>query len=322
MKNILKAIILQLLPGVIFAIHGKIVFYDGTYVVGKVTKVDESSVYIVPIGLDTPEGVLVGNIDSLKMENGMIPIVNSAVKYFYQNGEFMANDDDWMDEYNDFQYDDFALLQEEYKYEGSKRTPQQYYQLSASGGFPVISAASLKNSEKHQGQREKIYLNLTGTIRFPYFQLGAVDISPGFRLMNYGFENATNGQWKCLQAAFFASVDFKPVFYFLPKSIHLTADAGLSYNVSFDSDQDTLSGYFMNSVQPGKPGQKYGGIGFNLGGSIDYWMENLPIALRIFGNGYFIPQPPPWPELKTMFGSVGISVVVILKRHRDSNNLN
>ena len=46
--------------------------------------------------------------------------MNSAVKYFYQNGEFMANDDDWMDEYNDFQYDDFALLQEEYKYEGSK----------------------------------------------------------------------------------------------------------------------------------------------------------------------------------------------------------
>ena len=49
------------------ALHGKIVFYDGTYVMGKVTKVDESMVYIIPIGLDTPEGVLVGNIDSLNM---------------------------------------------------------------------------------------------------------------------------------------------------------------------------------------------------------------------------------------------------------------
>ena len=75
-------------------------------------------------------------------------------------------------------------------------------------------------------------------------------------------------------------------------------------------------------VQPAEPGQKYGGIGFNIGGSIDYWMKDLPIALRFFGNGYFIPQPPPWPELKTMFGSVGLSVVVILKRHGDKNNLN
>ena len=36
----------------------------------------------MPIGLDTPEGVLVGNIDSLRMENGMVPVVNSAVKYY------------------------------------------------------------------------------------------------------------------------------------------------------------------------------------------------------------------------------------------------
>ena len=80
------------------------------------------SYYIVtiPIGLDTPEGVLVGNIDSLKMENGMVPVINSAVKYFYQNGEFLANDSDWMDEYDDFKYNDYAIMQEEYKYEGNQ----------------------------------------------------------------------------------------------------------------------------------------------------------------------------------------------------------
>ena len=33
----------------------------------------------------------------------MIPVINSAVKYFYQNGEFLANDSDWMDEYDDFE---------------------------------------------------------------------------------------------------------------------------------------------------------------------------------------------------------------------------
>ena len=122
----MKKIIIKILPllftlNSLLALHGKIVFYDGTYVVGKVTKVDEASVYIVPIGLDTPEGVLVGNIDSLRMENGMTPVINSAVKYFYQNGEFLANDSDWMDEYNDFQYDDYASIQEEYKYEKTRK---------------------------------------------------------------------------------------------------------------------------------------------------------------------------------------------------------
>ena len=79
-----------------FGLHGKIVFYDGTYVIGKVTKVDESSVYIIPVGLDTPQGILVGNIDSLNMENGMVPVLNSNVEYFYQGGAFTPNNDDWM----------------------------------------------------------------------------------------------------------------------------------------------------------------------------------------------------------------------------------
>jgi len=92
-----------------------------TYVVGKVTKVDESSVYIIPIGLDTAEGVLVGNIDSLKMENGMTPVLNSSLIYFYQNGEFLKNDNDWMDENFEFKYDDYTSLQEPYEYEETKK---------------------------------------------------------------------------------------------------------------------------------------------------------------------------------------------------------
>ena len=321
MKNTLKAIIIQLLTGVIFAIHGKIVFYDGTYVVGKVTKVDEAAVYIVPIGLDTSEGVLVGNIDSLKMENGMVPVINSAVKYFYSNGEFLANNDDWMDEYDDFEYDDFAQIQEDYKYEGSKKSSQQYYHVSASAGIPVFAALSLKEDERsgYYGQ-EKIYSNLSASFQLPYYPFGALDISPGIRFMNFGWENSNNGIWKCVQAVAFASVDFKPIFYFLPQGLHTSLDVGLSYNIAFDSDQDTTAGgYFYETVQPALPGQKYGGLGYNVGGSLDYWLKDLPIAIRLYGNGYFIPQAPPWPDLKTMFASVGMSVVVVLKRHSKNN---
>ncbi len=319
MKNIVKAIILPLLTGVVFALHGKIVFFDGTYVVGKITKVDEATVQIIPVGLDTPEGVLVGNIDSLKMENGMVPVINSAVKYFYQNGEFISNDDDWMDEFEDFKYDDFALIQEEYIYEGSKKGPQQYYQVSASLGIPILAAASMKEVDTYAGDPETIYPNLSASFQFPFFPMGALDISPGFRLMNFGWENSYNGQWKCVQAVAFASVDFKPIFYFLPKGLHTSLDIGLSYNIAFDSDQDSL-GYFKETIQPALPGQEYGGIGYNVGGSVDYWLQDLPIAIRFYGNGYFIPQAPPFPDLKTMFGSVGMSLIIVLKRHSENNS--
>ena len=53
--------------------------------------------------------------------------INSAVKYFYQNGEFLANDSDWMHEYDDFQYDDYASIQQEYKYEETKRKHSEYW---------------------------------------------------------------------------------------------------------------------------------------------------------------------------------------------------
>ena len=219
-----------------------------------------------------------------------------------------------MDEYGDFQYDDYALIQEEYKYEESKKTPQQYYQVSLSGGLPILAATSIKEHEAYSGPKEKLYFNFSGSLQLPYYPIGALDISPGMRFMTFGWQNSYNGQWKCLQLATFASIDFKPIFYFLPKGIHTSLDVGLSYNMAFDSDQDS-SGYFGSTVQPALPGQEYGGVGFNIGGSLDYWLDELPIAVRLYGQSYFIPQAPPFPELKTMFGSIGLSVVVVLKRH-------
>ena len=67
-----------------------------------------------------------------------------AVKYFYQNGEFLANDNDWMDEYQDFKYDDYAIIQEEYKYDEVKKTSQQYFQISGSFGYPVVGSSFFK----------------------------------------------------------------------------------------------------------------------------------------------------------------------------------
>ena len=54
-----------------------------------------------------------------------------------------------------------------------------------------------------------------------------------------------------------------------------------------------------------------GGVGIIVGGNLDYWFEDLPLAIRFFGNGYMIPMPT---EGMTGFGNVGASLILVLKR--------
>ena len=83
-----KVIMLLFLTTLAFGIHGKVTFFDGTYVVGQVTKIDDSKVHIIPMGLDSPEGLLLVNIDTLRTEDGKVAVLNSEAKYFYQNNQF------------------------------------------------------------------------------------------------------------------------------------------------------------------------------------------------------------------------------------------
>jgi len=302
-----KLIIIPLFVGYLFGLHGKITFFDGTYVVGRVTKVDESTVYIIPMGLDTAEGILVGNIDTLKMENGLVPVVSSAVKYFYEKGEFLANNDDWMDEFDDFKYDDYTTQKEEYKYEESKKPATAYNAVTVYGGMP-FAMASLQDSLK----TTTLAPNLGIGIQAPYFPVGAVDISPGFKIMTYGFDNIDMGIVNAIQLGGNMSVDFKPVFFFLPEALHLCMDLGINYNIAFKHEPSAFAlGHLEYDGEP-----NYGGIGFSTGASLDYWFSDIPLALRLFGNTNIIPQGEPWPELKTGFINVGAMLIVVMKRHR------
>ena len=251
-----KLIIIPLFVGFLYGLHGKITFFDGTYVVGRVTKVDESTVYIIPMGLDTAEGILVGNIDTLKMENGLVPVVSSAVKYFYEKGEFLANNDDWMDEFDDFKYDDYVIQKEEYKYEETKKPATAYNSVTVYGGMP-FAMASLKDSLGVT----TLMPNLGIGFQTPYFPVGAVDISPGFKIMTYGFDNPDMGVVSAMQLSGNMSVDFKPVFFFLPEALHLCVDIALNYNIATKNEP---SAYGLSHVEyDGEP--TYGGIGFSRG---------------------------------------------------------
>ena len=74
----------------LFPIDGKVIFYDGTSIGGKINSVNQTSVYITPVGLDFPEEILMDNIDTLKLEDGKLLVAGNEVLLLYSNGKFMT----------------------------------------------------------------------------------------------------------------------------------------------------------------------------------------------------------------------------------------
>ena len=323
-KNILRGFIFFAFLGNLFALHGKIVFYDGTYVLGKVVKVDESSVYIIPVGLDTPEGVLVGNIDSLNMENGMVPVLNSNVEYFYQGGTFTPNNDDWMASASQKDYHEHIDLEEEFQAINDPKKHWNYFNFSLIGGIPLFVANSLKEVESspRSGQMAEMGPNLGLNIQFPYYPAGPVDISPGLRFMTFSYKANHLGSLKALQIGAFANINLRPILYFLPENLHLTLDGGVNFNLATDLDQDLFT--YNIDLPIGLTDlndEKYAGPGIHFGSSLDYYLSKIPIAFKLFFNANVVPQTPPFTSTFTYFGNVGLSMVLILKRNTKNNSI-
>ncbi len=320
MKNIFKIFIFFAFLGSLFALHGKIVFYDGTYVLGKVTKVDESSVYIIPVGLDTPEGVLIGNIDSLNMENGMVPVLNSNVVYFYQGGTFTPNNDDWMANASQKDYHEHIDLKEEFLAINDPKKHWNYFNFSLIGGIPLFAANSLK--EVDSGKMAEMGPNLGFIIQFPYYPVGPMDISPGLRFMTFSYEANHLGALKAAQIGAFANLNLRPILYFFPENLHLTLDGGVNFNLATDLEQDlTTYNIDLPSGLTDLKDQKYAGPGIHFGSSLDYYLSKIPIAFKLFFNANIVPQTPPFTSTFTYFGNVGLSTVLILKRNTTNNSI-
>ena len=130
--------------------------------------------------------------------------------------------------------------------------------------------------------------------------------------MTFGFDNPDMGVVNAIQLGGNMSVDFKPVFFFLPEALHLCMDLGINYNIAFKHEPSAFA--LSHLEYDGEP--TYGGIGFSTGASMDYWFSDIPLALRLFGNTHIIPQGEPYPELKTGFINVGAMLIVVMKRHR------
>ena len=80
---------LPLITTLVFAYNGKVIFNDGTKIIGQVRSVDNNSVTITPEGLTFPEQIMISNIDTLILDNGELLISANKVQLHLKNGEIL-----------------------------------------------------------------------------------------------------------------------------------------------------------------------------------------------------------------------------------------
>jgi hypothetical protein len=281
-----KLLIALLTIGYAFSINGTITFYDGTSLEGELSSSDTRYVFIIPNGLVMPEKIPVVDIELLKLENGILIIENGIAQQTYMDGKFSLIKRQAAEE--------ISMADSEEGYDDYSLGNLDYFSLSTFYGVPVYYRPSLQTED---GKNPISLPNLGLTFSLPYFPVGPINMSVGGRLItlgfdkDYGIENEPK-KIKSITLAGILFTDLQPILNFFGENIHLGMETGLTYSLGWQEDYA-------------------GGLGVLVGGNLDYWFEELPLAIRLFGNGYMIPNPT---EGMTGFGNIGAAIMLVLKR--------
>tara|TARA_B110000263_G_scaffold88462_1_gene77313 strand:+ start:74 stop:931 length:858 start_codon:yes stop_codon:yes gene_type:complete len=281
-----KLLITLLTIGYAFSINGTITFYDGTSLEGELSSSDTRYVFIIPNGLVMPEKIPVVDIELLKLENGILIIEDGIAQQTYMDGKFSLIERQAAEE--------ISMADSEEGYDDYSLGNLDYFSLSTFYGVPVYYRPSLQTED---GKNPISLPNLGLTFSLPYFPVGPINMSVGGRLItlgfdkDYGIENEPK-KIKSITLAGILFTDLQPILNFFGENIHLGMETGLTYSLGWQEDYA-------------------GGLGVLVGGNLDYWFEELPLAIRLFGNGYMIPSPT---EGMTGFGNIGAAIMLVLKR--------
>ncbi len=281
-----KFLIILVLTGFVYSVNGTITFYDGTSLSGELSSSDTRYVFIIPNGLVMPEKIPVVDIESLKLDNGIILVQNGLAQQTYMDGKFSlierktneqstpSNDED------SYEYESLGNL--------------DYFSMSGFYGMPIYYRPSLQLDD---GSNPEPLPNLGFSFSLPYFPIGPINMSMGGRVITLGFDKnyGTDDEPKKIKSITLAGIlfsDLQPILNFFGDNIHIGMETGVTYSLGWQEDYN-------------------GGIGVLVGGNLDYWFEELPIAIRLFGNGYMIPS---FDDAMTGFGNLGVSLMLVLKR--------
>ena len=282
MKKIIPIIIIF---NFIYCINGTITFYDDTTLKGELSSLDTEHLFIIPNGLVMPEKIAVSDIEYFNLDNGITLIQDGISKQTYLDGKFSM-----VERIND-------------NITSSEPEPSKNYDLgylnnftgSLFYGMPIYFRPSLKSLD---GDNPTSLPNLGVEISMPYFPVGPINMSLGGRLITLGFDtpflvNEKEQKIKSITMAGLLFMNLNPILNFFGDNIHTSIETGLTYSLGWEEDYN-------------------GGLGIVIGGNLDYWLEDMPFAVRLFGNGYMIPSPN---ENLTGFGNIGVSLVLALKRN-------
>jgi hypothetical protein len=266
--------------------NSTITFYDGTTLKGDLSSSDKRHVFIIPEGLAVQEKIPVVDIDNLSLENGIILVENGLAKQTYIDGKFSViqrndNENFSLEDNNDGDYENLGNL--------------DYFSLSGFYGIPVYYRPSLQDDE---GSNPASLPTLGFGFSLPFFPIGPINMSVGGRLITFGFDKEfgtieESKKIKSITIAALLKTDLQPILNFLGDNIHPILESGITYSLGWDENYS-------------------GGLGIVVGGSLDYWFGDSPIGVRLFGNGYMIPDPN---KSLTGFGNIGASIMLSLKRN-------
>jgi len=282
-----RLLLILLTTGYAYSINGTITFYDGTTLDGNLSSSDVRYVFIIPNGLVMPEKIPIVDIESLDLENGISLIENGIAKQTYIDGKFskISRPED----------EEISIDEGEDEYEDYSLGNLDYFSCGIFGGVPVYYRPSLLL----EGNKTPTALpNLGFNLSLPYFPIGPINLSAGGRIITFGFDkNFANDEQsplkiKSITLAGILFTDLQPILNFMGENIHIGIETGISYSIGWEETYD-------------------GGIGAVVGGTLDYWFEDSPLGIRLFGNGYMIPSPY---DRMTGFGNIGASLLITLKR--------
>jgi hypothetical protein len=281
-----KLYFISIILGYAFSMNSTITFYDGTTLKGDLSSSDKRHVFIIPEGLAVQEKIPVVDIDNLSLENGIILVENGLAKQTYIDGKFSViqrndNENFSLEDNNDGDYENLGNL--------------DYFSLSGLYGIPVYYRPSLQDDE---GSNPASLPTLGFGFSLPFFPIGPINMSVGGRLITFGFDKEfgtieESKKIKSITIAALLKTDLQPILNFLGDNIHPILESGITYSLGWDENYS-------------------GGLGIVVGGSLDYWFGDSPIGVRLFGNGYMIPDPN---KSLTGFGNIGASIMLSLKRN-------
>ena len=281
-----KLYFISIILGYAFSMNSTITFYDGTTLKGDLSSSDKRHVFIIPEGLAVQEKIPVVDIDNLSLENGIILVENGLAKQTYIDGKFSViqrndNENFSLEDNNDGDYENLGNL--------------DYFSLSGFYGIPVYYRTSLQDA---QGRNPASLPTLGFGFSLPFFPIGPINMSVEGRLITFGFDKEfgtieESKKIKSITIATLLKTDLQPILNFLGDNIHPILESGITYSLGWDENYS-------------------GGLGIVVGGSLDYWFGDSPIGVRLFGNGYMIPDPN---KSLTGFGNIGASIMLSLKRN-------